>query len=129
MGQATWIKAGLQTIDERRPTLVLGRELARFLCERRQRTRQRCEPGQLYCVRCRAPKAPVAGVTDYMPITASSGNLRGRCGDCGTVMWRRVLLLKLNLVAGDLEVSFAQAQPRIRVSASTCLNGDFDEVS
>jgi hypothetical protein len=124
-----WVKADLQTIDERRPTLILGRVLARFLHERRQRTRQRCQPGQLYCVRCRAPKEPVARVAEYVPITAISGNLRGRCGDCGTLMWRRASLGSLTVVAGALDVTSRQAQQRIADSSSPSLNSDLDEVA
>ena len=77
----TWIKTGLQPIDERRPTLILGRELARFLHDRRQRGRKRCQPGQLYCVRCRAPKDPAAGAAEYVPITAEFRQSQGpvRC--------------------------------------------------
>ncbi len=124
-----WIKAGLQTIDERRPTLILGRVLARFLHDRRQRTRQRCQPGQLYCVRCRAPKEPVARLAEYVPITAISGNLRGRCGDCDTVMWRRASLRSLTVVAGALDVASRQAQQRIDDTACPSLDSDFDEVA
>ena len=124
-----WIKAGLQTIDERRPTLILGRELARFLHERHQHTRQRCQPGQLYCVRCRAPKDPAARMAEYVPITPSSGNLKGRCGTCGTVMWRRVSLRNLTNVTGALDVALPQAQRRIGDSASPSLSSDFDEVA
>jgi hypothetical protein len=32
----SWLKQGLAAIDDRRPTLILGRELMRFLQERRQ---------------------------------------------------------------------------------------------
>ena len=120
----TWIKAGLQTIDERRPTLILGRMLARFLHERLQRTRRRCQPGQFYCVRCRAPKEPAARVAEYVPITPISGNLRGRCGDCGTVMWRRASLRSLTVVAGALDVAFQQVQQRIEDSPCSSLNSD-----
>ena len=69
-----WIKSGLQTIDDRRPILILGRHLVSFLHHRRQRTIQRCQAGQLYCVRCRAPKNPAARMVDYIPITSTSGN-------------------------------------------------------
>ena len=124
-----WIKAGLQTIDERRPTLILGRVLARFLHERRQRTRQRCQPGQLYCVRCRAPKDPASRVAEYVPMTAGSGNLKGRCGTCGTVIWRRVSLRNLTDVTGALDVAFPQAQRRIDDTACPSLDSDFDEVA
>jgi Helix-turn-helix domain len=124
----TWIKTGLQPIDERRPTLILGRELARFLHERRQRSRKPCQPGQLYCLRCRAPKGPAGRVAEYVPMTAASGNLKGRCCDCGTVMWRRVSLRSLADVTGALDVAFPQAQRRIADSAFHSLSSDFDEV-
>ena len=124
-----WIKSGLHTIDARRPTLILGRELARFLHERRQRTRQPCQPGQLYCVRCRSPKQPAAGVAEYIPITPRSGNLKGRCDACGAVMCRRVSLRSLTVVAGGLEVAIPQGQQRIADSAYPSLNSDFDEVA
>lgn len=124
-----WIKSGLQTVDDRRPILILGRHLASFLHNRRQRTRQRCQSGQLYCVRCRAPKNPAPRMADYIPITSSSGNLRGRCPDCDTLMFRRVSLPKLTVVAGDLEVSFPLAEQRIEDIAHPSHNCDFDEVA
>src|SRR5262249_62112111 len=52
----SWLKQGLATIDDRRPTLILGRELLRFLQERRQQAKQSCGPGRIYCIECRAPK-------------------------------------------------------------------------
>ena len=35
-----WLKQGLPAIDDRRPILILGRELSRFLQERRQKAKQ-----------------------------------------------------------------------------------------
>lgn len=124
-----WIKSGLATIDERRPTLVLGLDLARFLQARRSRTRQRCGPGQLYCLRCRAPKHPADRQARYVPITPSSGNLRGRCPDCDGAMYRLVSLGKLTAIAGDLEVQGTQAQQRITDTSGPSLNSDLDEVA
>ena len=124
-----WIKSGLATVDERRPTLVLGLELARFLQTRRGATRQRCGPGQLYCLRCRAPKHPADRRAAYVPITPSSGNLRGCCPDCESAMYRLVSLSKLTAAAGNLEVQGTQAQQRISDTASPSLNSDLDEVA
>jgi transposase-like protein len=41
-----WLKQGLVAIDGQRPTLILGRELSRFLIERRRKTKQSCGPGR-----------------------------------------------------------------------------------
>ena len=119
-----WLKCGLEPTDSRRPILILGRKLSSFLHARRERGRQRCRSGQFYCVRCRAPKTSVARMAEYLPITASSGNLRGICSDCGTRMYRRVSFQKLAVVAGDLQVTLPQAQQRISDTSAPSLNSD-----
>jgi len=119
-----WLKCGLQPIDDRRPTLVLGQRLSSFLHARRKHARQRCRPGQFYCLRCRAPKNPAARQADYLPVTSISGNLRGICSDCGTPMYRRVSLQKLAVVSGDLQVTLPEAQQRIEDTAVPSVNCD-----
>jgi hypothetical protein len=59
-----WLKTGLRTIDDKRPMLILGNDLIAFLQARRAGKKQRCRPGQMYCVRCRLPKFPAAGMAD-----------------------------------------------------------------
>ena len=98
-----WLKSGLEPIDSGRPTLILGRRLSRFLHARRAQSRQRCRPGQFYCLRCRAPKDPVLRKADYLPVTSTSGNLKGMCGDCGCHIYRRVSVHKLPASVGNLE--------------------------
>jgi hypothetical protein len=119
-----WLKAGLETVDDRRPTLILGRRLSAFLHSRRLHARQRCRPGQFYCLRCRAPKDPALRKADYVPVTPTSGNLRGTCPDCGSRIYRRVSLHKLAASIGNLEVQLPQAQQRISDTAEPSLNSD-----
>ena len=119
-----WLKSGLEPVDDRRPTLILGRKLSAFLHARREHARQRCRPGQFYCLRCRAPKDPASRKADYVPITPTSGNLKGTCPDCGSRMYRRVSLHKLAASVGDLEVQLPQAQQRIADTACPSLNSD-----
>jgi hypothetical protein len=90
-----WIKAGLPTSDKRRPTLILGHHLADFLRRRRQKNKQPCRQGEIYCVRCRAPKLPGGGMSEYRPQTETSGNLTAICPDCNSIMNRRVNIAKL----------------------------------
>ena len=124
-----WLRSGLQSIDGRRPVLILGRHLASFLYKRREHKRQRCGPGQLYCFRCRAPRTSAAQRVDYLSVTASSGNLRARCSECGTRMYRRASFHKLEAVAGDLQVHLPHAQQRIVEGTDPCLNCDLERVS
>ena len=108
-----WLRRGLHAVDAHRPILIRGADLREFLAARRLRGKTRCAPGQLYCVRCRAPKHPAAQTAEYIAITAASGNLKGSCPDCGTHIYRRVSLARLGSVTGNLTVLFPQEQPRI----------------
>lgn len=108
-----WIDRGLPTIDQRRPVLVLGSHLADYLRARRTAKKRPCGPGEIYCLRCREPRAPAGGVVRYHPLTPTQGNLVGLCGCCGAGLNRRVSLAKLPLVQGVLSVTLAQAGEHI----------------
>jgi Helix-turn-helix domain len=82
-----WLKQGLPAIDDRRPTPVLGRELLRFLQERRQRAKQSCGPGRIFCIACRAPKVPAGKMADCTPTGPLAGNLCGICPDCHRLIY------------------------------------------
>src|SRR6266536_4464459 len=77
-----WIKTGLPLIDEKRPKVIQGQKLIVFLQTRRKKRKQTCLPGQMYCVRCRVPKRPAAGMAEFLPINEKVGNLRAICPDC-----------------------------------------------
>lgn len=108
-----WIKRGLPTIDRQRPALIHGLELSHFLDDRRKKARHPCANGQIYCVRCRAPKEPAGNMAEYLPITATSGNLRGICPDCEALIHRRVSLAHLDAICANLEITFPQRSARI----------------
>ena len=122
-----WIGRGPQTIDQRRPVLVLGSHLADFLTARRTVNKRPCGPGQIYCLRCREPRAPAGGAVRYHPLTPTQGNLVGLCGWCGAGLNRRVSLAKLPLVQGALSVTLAQARQHIDESPLPSLNSDFQQ--
>ena len=81
----------------------------------------------MYCLKCRSPKQPAAGMADYLPITDTSGNLRALCPDCGTFMHRRAAFAKLNIVGAGLDIAFPQAVSRIRESAAPSVNCDSNQ--
>ena len=102
----SWVKAGLPTCDGKRPTLILGRDLAAYLKTRREKNKRPCQPGEIYCVRCRAPKKPAGEMAEYQPITASLGNLMGICPDCEGMIYRRASRAKLPEIQGKLDITF-----------------------
>ena len=120
----SWLKQGLAAIDHRRPTLILGRELYRFLQQRRLRAKQSCGPGRIYCIACRAPKVPAGKMAECTPTGPLAGNLCGICPDCDRLIYRRVNLAKIDTVRGELEITFTQPGLRIGESADRSVNCD-----
>jgi hypothetical protein len=119
-----WLKQGLATIDERRPRLILGRDLRRFLHERREKAKQVCGPGQLFCIACRAPKVPAGMMAECIQTGPRSGNLCGICPDCERLIYRRVNLTKIDAIRGELEITLTRSTASIRESTVLSVNCD-----
>ena len=120
-----WVKAGLPTCDGKRPILILGSELAGYLKARRTRNKRPCQPGEIYCVRCRVPKKPAGDMAEYQPITATLGNLMGICPDCEGMIFRRASFEKLDLIRAKLNVTIVEARRQVNESNSPTVNSDF----
>jgi hypothetical protein len=101
-----WIRDGLLPIDNKRPMLILGLDLVAFLTARRKKRKQKCRPGELYCVRCRVPQKPAGNMADYSAITEKVGNLIAICPACDAIMNRRVNRAKIESICGDMDITF-----------------------
>ena len=119
-----WLKAGLEPIDQRRPVLIQGQQLASFLQARRELRRKPCRVGEFYCLRCRMPKTAAAGKAEYLPLTAQTGNLKATCSGCGTGMYRRVAWRTLATVAANLQVTLSEGGQRLTDNPCHSLNSD-----
>jgi hypothetical protein len=108
-----WSKQGLQPVDDRRPALFKGDVLAAFLRARREEAKHPCGPSEIYCLPCRRPKRPAGGIVEYIPSSATSGNLRGVCPTCHRAIHRQVKREKLSIVTGDLKVTLAATARRL----------------
>lgn len=120
-----WIKQGLPTIDEKKPMLILGPDLSAFIQAQRVKNKRKCQPGEIYCVRCRVPRNPAGDMADYQPLTATLGNLIGICPCCEAMMYRRVNRGKLEQVRGKLNIKMTQALLHIGESSGLSVNSDF----
>jgi hypothetical protein len=109
-----WLHSGLAAIDGRRPTVVRGTELHRFLDAKRTVRKRPCPPGTIYCMKCREPRRPDGNVADLRPLSAGTGNLEGICPACGKMMNRRVSLAHLEAIRGGLDIAITDQQGRIR---------------
>jgi len=122
-----WIKSGLTVCEDEGLTLILGRNLQPFLIQMRGRRKQRCGPGQLFCMRCNSPRVPIGRSATYRPKGATTGMLLGRCGQCGTPMFQACSLRKLIEVRLHLDVSMTNASPDIVDGSESLTNDDFPE--
>lgn len=122
-----WIAAGLKTTDARRPLLVHGADFRAFM-KAREPIKQHCQPGEFYCLGCRAPKRPALDMADFRPRTALRGLLSGICPACGRMIYRAATLTKLDQIKGGLDVAFPTAEQRIDDSASAFSHADFKGV-
>jgi hypothetical protein len=119
-----WLRKGLHAIDRKRPTLILGSALADFLRSRRAKSKRLCGPGQLYCVKCRAPRTPLGGLVDFVAIREPLGNLTAICPCCDSLMHRRANRTKLGAFEALLAVASTVADLHIGKSSQPCVNHD-----
>jgi hypothetical protein len=122
-----WLKQGLQAIDDQRPILILGVELVRFLTQRRNNAKQKCGPGRIYCLPCRAPKVPAGNMADCVQMSANAGSLCGICPDCNRLIYRRVNMGRLDAVRGNLEISVPRRCERLGESEKPIVTCDLPE--
>jgi hypothetical protein len=121
-----WLKNGLSAIDGQRPTMVRGGDLLEYLTAR-VKPKTRCPPGHCYCVKCRTPHLPAGAMAEFVVLTATSGNLRGLCPVCGTMMHRRMAMTHLERIQANLEVTIVQRVTPLEDSSAPSQNVHFKE--
>jgi hypothetical protein len=99
-----WIKQGLPAVDGARPTLICGSDFQAWWAKRRKDAKRPCQPGQMFCFKCREPNAPALGMIEYAATNATTGNLKAMCESCGTMMHRRTRLADLAARMPGLDV-------------------------
>jgi hypothetical protein len=104
-----WIKQGLPTFDNKRPLMILGSDLNAFHAKRRVKNRHPCKPNEIYCMKCKIPKEPPAGMMEYQPVNAKTGNLIGICPVCQTLMYKRISNSKIQQLSTLLGFTLPQA--------------------
>lgn len=120
-----WQKKGLEPIDEDRPVLFHGATVRNFLANRKASRKQPCPPGTLYCFRCREPREPAMDMVDFVQLRPGSGNLRGLCQGCETIMHRRVREADIDRIMPGCTVQRTQGQPSLSGQTAPSLNCDF----
>jgi hypothetical protein len=122
-----WVKAGLPTCDGKRPTLILGRDLVAYLQARRTKNKRPCQPGEIYCVRCRAPQRPAGDMAEYEPVTERFGSLKGICPNCEGMIYRRASRAKLPEIWGKLDITLVEARRQVSETNEPIVTSDFSK--
>ena len=123
-----WIKTGLPSLNDQRPTLIVGRELIEFLNDRAPK-KNKIAIHQSYCFGCRAPRDPAFGEVEIDPSTTGGVMLISLCGACSTVMHKRVSAGSLDDLKEKVTVTIRQNHQRINEGARPCLNDHFERGS
>lgn len=119
-----WIKGGLPLIDDQRPYLILGKDLAEHIRAKRASAKRPCGPGQMYCFRCRSPRNALNQSAELKLHTETRGELIAACAVCGTSMHRQCNPQRLQCVIGELRVSIEPDSLRIYETAGPFPNCD-----
>jgi hypothetical protein len=104
-----WIKDGLPTNDDKRPLLILGADLRKYLQSKRAVKKRQCRAFEIYCVRCRVPQLPAENMVDYVPINAVTGRLIGLCPCCQCIINKFFNLAQLEAIKHELDISLPKA--------------------
>jgi excisionase family DNA binding protein len=86
-----WVRrGGLSAMTASRPHLILGAVLVEFLKARRLAVKRKCGLGELYCLKCRAPRKPVAELIEHRPMASGRIRIVAICSTCEGLMHRFV---------------------------------------
>jgi len=103
-----WVKdGGLHALTETRPFLILGAELVAFLRQRWQSRKRKCGAGELYCLKCRAPRKPVPDLIEFRRMSETRAAIVGICSACETLMHRFISSRRAASVAAEFNVQIA----------------------
>ena len=85
-----WIKAGLPTIDQAKPFLVMGNALIEFLGKRNQEGRHKTSLHEIFCMSCQDIKKPYRGQVQI--VRYGFTNMKAVCPDCKKTMNKGISL-------------------------------------
>lgn len=85
-----WRKKGLPVIDDKRPHLILGKDLRAFVKNTKMSDKQPCGAGEMFCFSCRKPSKPAGGMVDIIQNQDGlASNLDALCETCEAPMYQR----------------------------------------
>lgn len=99
-----WIKLGLGIIDEKRPLLIHGSDLIKFINERQSGRKFKCQPNEFYCLKCRVPRRSINNKISIKITSIKLLQLLGTCSTCKCRMFRSGSAAKIEIYQTLFEV-------------------------
>jgi len=118
-----WIKDGLPIIDQRKPYLIHGDDLAVYLRKKQSGRKQGCKPNEFFCFKCRAPRQAWENVADIQIRDKKRLSISGLCAICSTSVHRAGSVKKLAEYQKTFSIQTIR-EPRITDRACPIVNGD-----
>ena len=84
----SWKKEGLNVVEDKKPYLILGKELKTFIGMRQKKRKIKCKENEFYCLKCRAPRNSIDNIVSIIIYNKIQLNIRGVCCICGSLMYR-----------------------------------------
>jgi excisionase family DNA binding protein len=81
-----WLKQGLQANRDKRPFLIRGDELIRFLTARKQSKKRKCKLTEFFCFKCRSQREAHLGIADVEIESPNRFRVKAHCAVCGAPM-------------------------------------------
>lgn len=81
-----WLRDGLPKTDDRKPYLIHGDDLRKFLNDRQKSRLRKCRVDEFYCLRCRTQRRSIGNLVDVRPRNAKTVMLSGICEVCETAL-------------------------------------------
>ncbi|MHA7859444.1 MAG: helix-turn-helix domain-containing protein [Henriciella sp.] len=120
-----WVKnERVPVIDDRKPLLMLGRDLIAFGKARRE-PKQKCGIDQAYCMSCRAPKDAAFGQMEIIQADSKTANVRMQCQTCMSLMHKRFAWRDFPRISPLARVSASQAHRHLTETYAPRLNVHF----
>ncbi|MFC4667565.1 helix-turn-helix domain-containing protein [Seohaeicola nanhaiensis] len=85
-----WCKDGLPCFKDARPFIVRGCDFKQFHADRLARKTTKLKPLEVFCLGCKAPRQPQAGLVDFEHMDTSRVRIMAICPTCEG-MARRII--------------------------------------
>lgn len=116
-----WKNDGMPTLEDSNASLVDGEELHAWLSAKWSSKKRPCGDGELYCCKCKVPRAPTIGSVRLEPRTNKTITIKGKCSVCGTPQSQTGSLAKLDKYQSNFNLP-TQAVQHLSVCTNPCVS-------